>query len=207
MDIKKSCRVRGQSLAALSFTFVLAAAGVAGATTVRTSATPISIPSIRQMGSAGHSLWSLGGGVVHSDAKAAGYSAYLHRLRFSAGKTRRRSNGCTDCTWRGNNIASAVALALPSSPAAATLTSFALPTPPLRNFILSPADASGVLVADLVLVSTGDPTPVRVAGTSIPGLQGGLIWRSSSFSIAGSRVWSKLIKFTSRGINVRVPLN
>jgi hypothetical protein len=31
-------------------------------------------------------------------------------------------------------------------------------------------------------------------------------WRSS-FSIAGSRVWSKVIKFSSNGINVRLPLN
>ena len=207
MDIKKSCIVRRQSLVALSFTFALAAAGVASATTARTSATPISIPSILQMVSAGHNSWSLAGGVVHTDSTAAGYSAYLDRHRFSAGKTRRRSNGCRNCTWRGNNMANAVALALLSSPAAATLTSFALPVPPQRNLVLSPADAPGVLIAGLVFVSTEDPMPVRVAGTSIPGLQGGLIWRSSSFSIAGSRVWSKLIQFTSCGINVRVPLN
>jgi hypothetical protein len=33
-----------------------------------------------------------------------------------------------------------------------------------------------------------------------------LKWRSS-FSIAGSRVWTKVVKFSSNGINVRLPLN
>jgi hypothetical protein len=33
-----------------------------------------------------------------------------------------------------------------------------------------------------------------------------LKWRSS-FSIAGSRVWSKVVKFSSNGINLRLPLN
>jgi hypothetical protein len=33
-----------------------------------------------------------------------------------------------------------------------------------------------------------------------------LKWRSS-FSIAGSRVWSKVVKFSSNGIDVRLPLN
>jgi hypothetical protein len=32
-------------------------------------------------------------------------------------------------------------------------------------------------------------------------------WRSNSFSIAGSRDWSKLIVFTSTSINVRLPIN
>jgi hypothetical protein len=31
-------------------------------------------------------------------------------------------------------------------------------------------------------------------------------WQSS-FNVAGSRVWSKFIKFSRNGINVRVPLN
>ena len=46
-----------------------------------------------------------------------------------------------------------------------------------------------------------------LARTNIFALETSLKWRSNSFSIAGSRVWSKVIKFSSSGINVRVPLN
>jgi hypothetical protein len=45
------------------------------------------------------------------------------------------------------------------------------------------------------------------ARTSVSALVPSMQWRSSSFSVAGSRVWSKLIVFTSTSINVRLPIN
>jgi hypothetical protein len=42
--------------------------------------------------------------------------------------------------------------------------------------------------------------------TTISRFETSIIWRSS-FSIAGSRAWSKVIEFSSSGINVRLPLN
>jgi hypothetical protein len=45
-----------------------------------------------------------------------------------------------------------------------------------------------------------------LARTGISMFETPIKWRSS-FSIAGSRVWSKVVKFSSNGINVRLPLN
>jgi hypothetical protein len=45
-----------------------------------------------------------------------------------------------------------------------------------------------------------------LARTSISKFETSINWRSS-FGIAGSRVWSKIIEFSSSGINIRVPLN
>jgi len=41
----------------------------------------------------------------------------------------------------------------------------------------------------------------------VPALGTSMKWRANSFSIAGSRVWSKLFVFTSTSINVRLPIN
>lgn len=46
-----------------------------------------------------------------------------------------------------------------------------------------------------------------LARTSISAFETSMKWRSNSISIAGSRVWSRLIVFTSTSINVRVPIN
>ena len=60
---------------------------------------------------------------------------------------------------------------------------------------------------DIAFVGDRDVAPVRSVGAVISRLETGMKWRANSFSIAGSRVWSKIIKFTSNGINLRVPLN
>jgi hypothetical protein len=45
-----------------------------------------------------------------------------------------------------------------------------------------------------------------LALTNVARFETPIQWQSS-FSIAGSRVWSKFIKFSRTGINVRLPLN
>jgi hypothetical protein len=183
----------------------LAAAEVAGASVVRTPASLISIPSVRQMVSAQHKFSSLGGGVEYAD-RNVGYSASLYQLRSSGGAIHRQSKDCRGCAWHGNNAGSAVALS--SRLATANLASLtALPNPPETTFIVAKNDLPAVSLADIVFVSGEDADAVRFAGASFTSLEGDLVWRSSSFSVAGSRIWSKLIKFSSSGINVRVPLN
>ena len=69
--------------------------------------------------------------------------------------------------------------------------------------------------------SMASDTPIAVAGRSvdaghsartldnriISALQTSTKWRSNSFSIAGSRDWSRLFVLTSTSINVRLPIN
>jgi len=199
MKTKRSWGLLGQALFALSCVLVLAASGVAGASVVRTPAKLISIPSVGQMVFTRQNVWSLGGGVAYSDGNVPEYSASLYRLHLSGGGLHRRNKVCRGCAWRGNNMATAVALS--SRPATADLTSFTmLSDSPVDTLIVPRSDVSDVLVAEKV-------DALRLAGTGIAGLEGALIWRANSFSIAGSRVWSKIIKFSSSGINVRVPLN
>jgi hypothetical protein len=136
------------SVAALTFTIALAATGIAGATGVSASASDIPIPSASQIVNAWHNVWTLSDGIVYKHGSAAGYSANVSSLLFSACKVEW-------CAWGG-----------------------------------------GALGATSIL-----------ARTNISALETSMKWRSNSFSIAGSRVWSKLIKFSSCGINVRLPLN
>jgi hypothetical protein len=60
----------------------------------------------------------------------------------------------------------------------------------------------GCALAGSVLKQTNSP-----ALTSVSALVTSMKWRSSSFSVAGSRVWSKLFVLTSTSINVRLPIN
>ncbi len=71
----------------------------------------------------------------------------------------------------------------------------------------SPADVSEILATNIVFLSDRNVTPVRFVGAVISRLETGMNWRSNAFSIAGSRIWSKVIKFSSTGVNVRLPLN
>jgi hypothetical protein len=49
--------------------------------------------------------------------------------------------------------------------------------------------------------------PVPAVSQTVSALETSMKWRSNSFSVAGSRVWSKLFVFTSTSINVRLPIN
>jgi hypothetical protein len=51
-----------------------------------------------------------------------------------------------------------------------------------------------------------DGGTAATGSTGVPGFDSSLRWQSS-LSIAGSRVWSRFIGFTTTGINVRLPLN
>jgi hypothetical protein len=53
-------------------------------------------------------------------------------------------------------------------------------------------------------VVASDTTSLATSGASI--FQTRITWQSG-FSLAGSRVWTKVIKFSSNGINIRLPLN
>jgi hypothetical protein len=53
-------------------------------------------------------------------------------------------------------------------------------------------------------VVASDTTSLATNG--IPRFQTPITWQSG-FSIAGSRAWTKVIKFSSNGINIRLPLN
>jgi hypothetical protein len=136
-----------------------------------------------------------------------GDAAYDSALRFSTGQIHQRNKGCKWCAWSGRGAARArLASAVTTSPGFfefATLTT----APASPNAIDAPADVSEILATDIAFVGDRDVTPVRSVGAVISRLETGMKWRANSFSIAGSRVWSKIIKFTSNGINLRVPLN
>jgi hypothetical protein len=138
----------GHFVAALTFTLALAATGIAGATGVSASASDTPISSASQIVNAWHNVWTLSDGVVYKHGSAAGYSANVSSLLFSACKVEW-------CAWSGSALGGTNSL----------------------------------------------------ARTNISALETSMKWRSNSFSIAGPRVWSIVIKFSSGGINVRLPLN
>ena len=205
------------SLAALTFMLALAATGVAGATTMNAPASGTAIPSASQIVDARHNAWTLGGDIVYKNGSTAGYSANVSLRLFSAGKVRQQNKGCKWCGSSGdawgatNNLARGGAPARPTTPVMTASMCSATATlktaPSSSNSIAAPTNTSGIPVANIAFVSANNVIPVRIVGTGISGLETGMKWRSSSFSIAGSRVWSKLIIFGSNGINVRLPLN
>jgi hypothetical protein len=205
MHTGRNWGIARHSLAALTVTSALGGISVAGANAVSAPASGTPIPSAGQIVDARHNVWTLGGGVVYKRGNTAGYSANVSPLLFSAGNVHQRNKGCKWCAWSGSafgatsNLARGGGPARPTGPAMTASTSFAS--------IAAPTDASGILVADIAFVSTKNVSPVRIVGSSISALETAMKWRSSSFSIAGSRVWSKLIKFSSNGIYVRLPLN
>jgi hypothetical protein len=148
MHTRRNWGILGHSVAALSVTLALAANGIAGATGVSASAGDTAVLSASQIVNAWHNAWMLSDGVGYPHGSAAGYSASLSSLLFSA-------RTVEWCAWSGSALGSTNSL----------------------------------------------------ARTNISALETSMKWRSNSFSIAGSRVWSKVIKFTSAGINVRLPLN
>jgi hypothetical protein len=84
-----------------------------------------------------------------------------------------------------------LALAGTSVAGAATASSLADDTPmPTHGQTVNTAHTGGTL----------DTSVMSALATSMK-------WRSNSFSIAGSRAWSKLIVLTSTSINVRLPIN
>lgn len=128
-------------------------------------------------------------------------------VMFSNGQIHQRNKGCKWCAWNGRGAARArptsVAKTSPGFFEFATLTT----APATPNAIDAPADVSEILATGIAFVGDRDVTPVRSVGAVNSRLETGMKWRANSFSIAGSRVWSKIIKFTSNGINLRVPLN
>jgi hypothetical protein len=207
----------GHFVATLTFTLAMAASSVAGATALSAPASATPIPSTSQMMGAGYTTWSRGGGVVSKDGNTAGYAAHVSPLLFSAGAARQRNKGCKWCAWRGsgfgatNSLTRGTASARSTRRAAMVSTSF-VPTPSRTgpssaNASDAQDDVSAILVADAASASTNNVGAVRNAGTGISALATGMRWRSNSFSIAGSRIWSKVIKFTDTGVALRVPLN
>jgi hypothetical protein len=206
----------GHFVATLIFTLTMAASTVAGATALSAPAASTPIPSTNQMMGAGYTTWSRSGG-VYKDGNTAGYAAQVSPLLFSAGTGRQRNKGCKWCAWRGSGFGATNSLARGGAPTRSTrpavmvLTSFA-PAPsktgPSSAVVTDfPADGTGSPVADAASVSTNNVIPVRNVGTGISGLEAGMRWRSNAFSIAGSRIWSKVIQFTDTGVALRVPLN
>ena len=177
MHTGRDWEILSRSLTALTLTLALAVPGVAAATARSAPAS--------QIVDAGHNVWTLGNGVLYKNGNAAGYSANLSPLLFSVGNVHQRNKDCKWCAWRGSGFAATSSL--------------------VRGTV--PTTASGFLVTDIAFVSTRNVSPLWIVGPSISGLETGMKWRSSSFSIAGSRVWSKVIKFTSTGVALRVPLN
>jgi hypothetical protein len=132
-------------------------------------------------------------------ASTTGYTAYVSTLPFVS--------GCKWCAWSDGGGARArptsVARTFPALFELATLT----PAPSSSKPSDSPTEVSKILAADIAFVGDKNVTPVRFVGAAISRLATGMNWRSNAFSIAGSRVWSKIIRFSSTGINVRLPLN
>ncbi len=54
--------------------------------------------------------------------------------------------------------------------------------------------------------SAADGGTTVAASAALPGFESKLKWQTS-LSIAGSRVWSRFVGFTTTGINIKLPLN
>jgi hypothetical protein len=139
---------------------------------------------------------TVGTGLVYKTGSTAGYAAYV---------SRQRNKGCRWCAWRGASRARPISLAT-TFPALFEFTALTT-APSSSDSIDSPADVAEILATDIAFVSDRNVTPVRFVGSVISRLETGMNWRSNAFSIAGSRAWSKIIKFSSTGVNVRLPLN
>jgi hypothetical protein len=140
-------------------------------------------------------------------ASTAAYAAYLSTAPFSASNTHQRYRDCKWCLWSGGGAAPArpgsVAMTSPAFFDFATLTT----APSSSNPIDAADEVSEILATNIAFGGDKNVTPVRFVGAVISRLETGMNWRSNSFSIAGSRIWSKIIKFSSTGVNVRLPLN
>jgi hypothetical protein len=190
--------IRSHCIAALIASLAMGGSGIAGATAGSATAGTPSTPSTQSFDLARNA----------GNGRAQGYAAYVSSVRFSAGKAHQRNKGCNWCAMNGGArgaraLPISVAMTAPASFEFATLTA----APSGSNAIDSPADVSEILATDIAFESDRNVTPVRFVGRVITRLETGMNWRSNAFSIAGSRVWSKIIKFSSSGVNVRVPLN
>lgn len=176
--------IRGYFSAALIASLAMAVTGVSGATALDAAASGRPIASFSQ------------GGNIHAWNK-----------------------GCKGCAWsdgapgvRSDNARGA-ALARPTLTAMTVPASFEFGSlgaaASSLNSTAASTDVLGILATDIVPVSANSATspPVQFAGTVTTSLRSRTTWRSNSFSIAGSRIWSKIIKFSSTGVNVRLPLN
>jgi hypothetical protein len=156
-----------------------------------------------------------------SGATAVGAAAIARPISLfsQAGNTHTCNKGYKWCAWSGSALGlrshqiratasarpNSVAKMMPASFNFANLTAVA----PSSSSTTASTDVLGVLATDLPPVSTTSASlpPVEFAGIVTTSLETRTTWRSNAFSIAGSRIWSKVIKFSSTGVNVRVPLN
>jgi hypothetical protein len=187
-------------MAALIVTVAMGITGVSGATALSLAASGTPIPSTSR-----------------AVGNTAAYPDFLSRMAFFAGKFQQRNMGCSWCTWSGNAFGgrshqsrgsaarrpTSAALVVPAFFEFAPLTT----APSTQNSIAASTDVAEMPAMNIAFVSDKNPSPAEFAGTVVATLETGTSWRSNSFSIAGSRIWSKIIKFSSHGINVRVPLN
>lgn len=171
---------RGYFIAALIAALALAVTGVSSGT---------AIPSNGR---------TVGSGLLYKNGSTAGYAAYL---------SHQRRKGCKWCAWSSAARARPNSLAT-NSPAFFEFASLTTaPSDSGPGSIDSPADVDKMLATDIAFINDRNVTPVRFVGRVMSKLETGMNWRSNAFSIAGSRVWSKIIKFSSTGVNVRLPLN
>jgi hypothetical protein len=199
MHTRTKYGIRSHSIAALIASLAMGVTGVAGATAGGTTATATPIASATYTLDLAHN---------GKNGRAQGYAAYVSSVRFSADKAHQRNKGCNWCALsagahRARALPTSATMTVPASFEFTTLTA----APSGSNAIDSPADVSEILATDVAFESDRNVTPVRFVGRVISRLETGMNWRSNAFSIAGSRVWSKIIKFTSTGVNVQVPLN
>jgi hypothetical protein len=158
-------------------------------------------------------------GVSGATAVGAAASGRPIALLSQSDSTDPWNNGCNWCACSGSALGVSrhrtrgAASARPTSAAMIIPTSFEFDSlgaaASSLNSTAASTDVLGILAADIVPVSTISPgsIPVEFAGTVTTSLETRTTWRSNSFSIAGSRIWSKIVKFSSTGINVRLPLN
>jgi hypothetical protein len=71
---------------------------------------------------------------------------------------------------------------------------------------ISTTVASTYSARPIEVAAEGRPIVRGEAAASKPGFQTPIAWHSG-LNIAGSRTWTKVIKFSSNGINIRLPLN
>jgi hypothetical protein len=184
MHIGVNRSIRHCSNAVLIASLAMAVTGVSGATAIGGAASSGPIPLFSQPGNT--HPWNKGCNWCALSGSALGVRSHRGRRAASAHPT-------------------SVAMLIPTSFEFASLRA-AASSP---NSTAASTDVLGILATDIAPVSATSPSlpPVEFAGTVTTSLQNRTTWRSNAFSIAGSRIWSKIIKFSSTGVNVRLPLN
>jgi hypothetical protein len=164
------------------------------------------IPSAARIVDSALNIWTLSGGVVYENGKAAGSTAGITLVLYFGGTVYQQNKNCLWSSWNGSAWVSTSNPASSITPGCGASVATAPSTTPTTT--VTPTGAFGIQVKGNKFVSAKDGSTVQIVGTNISGLETGMNWRWASFANAGAAFWSKVLNWGGKDVNtVRLPLN